>query len=142
MSKLKLTTSISIQASPEKVWQGLTDPALIRQYFFGTNAISDWKEGSSLRFTGEWEGQSYEDKGTILKSEKNRLLSYSYLSSMSGKEDIPENYATVTYALTPQGKGTLLTITQDPVDSQEALEHSEQNWQMVMKGMAELIEEK
>jgi len=142
MSKLKLSTSITIHASPEKVWQGLTDPNLIRQYFFGTNAVSDWKEGSPLRFTGEWEGQTYEDKGSILKSEPNRLLSYSYLSSMSGKEDRPENYAIVTYTLSPQGKDTVLTITQDPVDSQEALEHSEQNWQMVMKGMAGLIEEK
>ena len=32
------------------------------------HALTDWEEGSSLVFRGEWEGKAYEDKGTILEA--------------------------------------------------------------------------
>src|SRR5688572_1862425 len=91
--------SVTIDAPVSKVWEALTTPELIKKYFFGTNAISDWKEGSPLIFKGEWEGKSYEDKGVILKSVPNKIFKYNYWSSMSGIEDKPENYVTITYNL-------------------------------------------
>ena len=68
----KASTNISAPAS--RVWDALTNPEIIKQYFFGTQAISDWKEGSSLEFKGEWEGKKYLDKGIILKSEPEKLF--------------------------------------------------------------------
>jgi len=38
----------TINASADKVWNALTDPALIKKYMFGTTVISDWKEGSKI----------------------------------------------------------------------------------------------
>jgi len=46
--------SVSIGASADKVWNGLTRPEIIKQYMFGTNAVSDWTEGSSIVWKGEW----------------------------------------------------------------------------------------
>src|SRR4051794_25632853 len=97
MSKQTLTTTINIKAPAAKVWNGLTDPELVKQYFFGTNLKSDWKEGSPITFSGEWDGKSYEDKGTILQITPGEYVKYSYWSSMSGTEDKPENYANVSY---------------------------------------------
>ncbi len=93
------TASIEINATAEKVWDGLTNPDMIRKYFFGTEAKSDWKKGSPITFSGEWEGKKYQDKGTILDIEEYKFVKYDYWSSMSGTEDIPENYATITYRL-------------------------------------------
>ena len=39
--------SIKINADKNEVWDALTNPDKIKQYFFGTNANSDWKKGSS-----------------------------------------------------------------------------------------------
>jgi uncharacterized protein YndB with AHSA1/START domain len=39
--------SIFINASPQKTWEALTSPEMIKQYFFGTETTSDWKEGKS-----------------------------------------------------------------------------------------------
>src|SRR3954452_17529715 len=128
---LIVNATVIINASKEKVWDALTNPDKIKQYFFGTNAVSDWKKGSSLKFTGEWEGKKYEDKGTILDTEPGKLFRYTYWSSMGKLEDKPENYATVTYELVPSSSETVLTVTQDHVSSQEAKEHSEQNWNYV-----------
>jgi len=44
--------SVFIKAPPERVWRALTDPEMIRQYLFGTDAESDWKVGSPIRYRG------------------------------------------------------------------------------------------
>lgn len=136
------TTSIDIQASAEKVWEGLTNPEIIKKYFFGTDASSDWKIGSPIIFSGEWEGKKYQDKGTILDIEECSFVTYDYWSSMSGTEDLPEHYSTITYRLTPHGDHTTLTITQEGFASKEAQEHSASNWQHVFEGLKKLLEAK
>ncbi len=35
-----------IRSTPQKVWKALTDPAFIRQYWFGMDIQSGWKKGS------------------------------------------------------------------------------------------------
>jgi uncharacterized protein YndB with AHSA1/START domain len=138
--KLTAKASISIKAGADEVWDALTNPDKIKQYFFGTNAISDWKKGSSLKFTGEWEGKKYEDKGTILDSEPGKLFRYTYWSSMGKLEDKPENYATVTYELVPAGNETTLSVTQDNVETEESREHSESNWQWILTELKKFVE--
>jgi|ERR1051325_1137521 uncharacterized protein YndB with AHSA1/START domain len=132
--------SIKINAPASKVWEALTTPELIKKYFFNTNAISDWKEGSPLIFKGEWEGKTYEDKGTILKVEPNKLFQYNYWSSMSGIEDKPENYVTITYELQEENDRTILTITQENIPDEKMKEHSEQNWRTVLDNLKKLLE--
>ncbi|MFL5731080.1 MAG: SRPBCC domain-containing protein [Cytophagaceae bacterium] len=132
--------SAEINAETHKVWDALTNPELIRQYFFGTNAVSDWKVGSPLYFRGTWEGKSYEDKGTILQSEPGKIFKYNYWSSMSGIEDKPENYVDVSYVLESKGKKTQLTIIQENIPSDEMRKHSETNWGMVIDGLKKVVE--
>jgi uncharacterized protein YndB with AHSA1/START domain len=138
--KLVLEKSIELKADVSKVWDALTNPEVIKQYFFGTEAVSDWKEGSPLYFKGVWEGKEYMDKGTILKLESGKLLHYNYWSSFSGTKDVPENYANITYKLS-SGKGvTILTIIQDNIETEESRQHSDQNWGMVLEGLRKIVE--
>jgi uncharacterized protein YndB with AHSA1/START domain len=134
----KASTSISAPAS--RVWDALTNADIIKQYFFGTQAISDWKEGSSLEFKGEWEGKKYVDKGVILKSEPEKLFQYTYLSSFSNLPDLPENYANITYELLEEDGETTLTVKQENVANEEVRKHSEQNWENVLKALKDLLE--
>src|SRR5690554_3376164 len=133
-------SEIHINAAPDKVWDALTNPELIKQYFFGTEAESDWKEGSPLIFRGEWQGTSYLDKGKIVEVVKDVRLRHTYLSSFSGLEDKPENYANITYELFPENNGTKLIVVQDNIKTEDAKNHSEDNWHIVLKGMKELLE--
>ena len=119
--KLKVKKTVEITASLMEVWEALTDRETIKKYFFGTEAISDWKEGSTLVFRGEWEGKSYEDKGTILEAIPGELLSYSYWSGFSGLEDTSENYSKVSYTLEQTVDGTLLNLEQKGFADEEAL---------------------
>jgi len=129
-----------VNAPPSKVWDALTNPGLIKQYLYGTQVTSDWKAGSPITYKGEWEGKSYEDKGEILQIEPNKLLVSSFWSSLTGLPDVPENYKTVRYELSPEGSGTKLTITQDNNSTQEEADHSTQNWNTVLDKLKELLE--
>ncbi len=132
--------SVSLNATPARVWQALTDPEQIKQYLFGTTTTSDWKKGSPITYTGEWEGKAYEDKGVIVDIQPEKLLHTTYYSSMSGKEDKPENYSNVKYELEPDGDMTKLTITQDNAGDEASREHSENNWSTVLESLKKVVE--
>ena len=133
--------SVTIRAPVSRVWDALVSPALIKQYMFGTDAVSDWKVGSPITWSGEWQGRAYEDRGTILWIEKDHLLEYSHFSPLSGKPDVPENYHTVTVELSGHGTETTVSLSQDNNESEEAREHSEKNWRMMLEGLKRLLEE-
>lgn len=139
--KLLATTSISIHATPAQVWEALVDPSFIRQYFHGTETTTDWKLGSPITFKGEWQGKPYLDKGTILEINPERVLSYSFWSSMSGSEDFDDNYAHITYHLSNYDDNTILIINQDNIDSEEEVIKIEENWMNISKSIKHLVEE-
>lgn len=140
-SDISVKVSTVINRPISNVWEALTNPEIIKQYFFGTNTITDWKVGSPIIFRGEWQGKSYEDKGTILRFEQNKILQYKYWSSMSGIDDKPENYVTITYFLSSENGKTTFTISQENIPDEKMKEHSEQNWKKVLNSLKNLLEQ-
>ena len=139
-NKFTANATSTINAPASKVWDALTDPSLIKQYLFGTEVNTDWQVGSPITYRGEWEGKTYEDKGKILQIEPEKLLVSTFWSSPAGLPDLPENYKTVHYELSPENGGTRLMIIQDNNASQEEADHSAQNWNTVLDGMKKLLE--
>lgn len=139
---LNATAQVMIHALPERVWKALTDPEEIKEYMMGAAVISDWKVGSDITWAGEWQGKSYKDKGKIKSFDENRKLEYTHYSPMSGKEDTPENYHTVTITLEETGDQTQVSLSQDGNNSAEERDHSTKNWQSMLDGMKKLIEGK
>ena len=133
-------TSISVDTTPAQVWKALTTPKLIKKYLMGTDVSSDWKEGSTITYTGEYEGKKYHDKGIIKKIEPEKILQSTYWSSMSGKADKPENYNLVTYKITKKDGKTVITLSQDNNSTEKEKEHSTKNWKMVLKKLKEVVE--
>lgn len=141
-NKLTAEVSISINADASKVWEALTTPELIKKYLMGTNVTSEWKEGSSITYHGEYGGKAYRDKGVIKKIEKEKILQSTYWSSMGGKEDKPENYNLVTYKLSHKDGKTVVTLTQDNINSENEKKHVSENWKMVLQKLKEVAEGK
>ena len=137
---LTATKSTVIAATPQRVWEALTDPAQVKQYMWGSEVVSDWQQGSPLVYRGVWEGKPFEDKGTILEIDPPRLMRTNYFSPLSGKPDVPENYAEVTYPLREVSGGTELTVTQSNIVDEKARDHSEANWGMALEGIRKVIE--
>jgi uncharacterized protein YndB with AHSA1/START domain len=132
--------SVSIHTDAARVWQALTDPMLIKQYLFGTEAASDWKVGSAITYKGVWQGKAYEDKGRVIDAVPNKLLRTTFWSALSGLPDKPESYNTVTYELTESKGQTTVSVTQDNNPSKESADHSAGNWSTALKSMKQLLE--
>jgi uncharacterized protein YndB with AHSA1/START domain len=133
--------SMLINVHVSRVWDALTKPELIKQYFFNTDVVSDWKVGSPILYRGEWEGKPFEDKGEILKIEPEKQLVSTHWSPLSGLPDSPENYHTVTYDLVPRDDKTEITITQEKNASEQEKVHSEENWKAVLVALKNLLEQ-
>jgi uncharacterized protein YndB with AHSA1/START domain len=135
-----LIKTVNINATPKKVWEALTKSKIIKKWLFGTNVISDWKPGSSIFFTGNWQGTEYKDKGTILQLEKEKVFQYNYWSSFSGLSDTSENYSSISFELTPVPAGTQLTLKHSHFPTETGYEHSDKNWDATLALMKEIIE--
>ena len=134
------TAKIEIDASPAEVWAALTDPEQIKEYMFGSQVVTDWKQGSPIVWKGEYEGKKYEDKGEILEIEPERRLKMTHFSPLGGKEDRAENYHTLLYELDERGGTTHVSLSQDNNPSKETAEHSQANWEKMLAGLKKVVE--
>lgn len=151
MSELFVTNSIIIEATPQRIWDVLTNPAETKKYMFGCETVSDWQVGSELLWRALYEGKdTVFVKGIIIRIDAPVILEYSVIDPNSGIADIPENYVNVTYALEPAGNNTVLTVTQGDfsrvADGQRRYEETLNNgegWHPILvqiKGIAEEID--
>jgi uncharacterized protein YndB with AHSA1/START domain len=133
-------TKVIIDAPADKVWKALTTPELISKYMFDTKVTTDWQEGSSIIYEGEYNDTVYHDKGVIKKFEPNKVFAATYWSSMSNKEDLPENYNLVTYALEEGHNSTTVHLTQDNIATDQERLHTLTNWNGVLAELKKVAE--
>jgi len=76
--------STYIQATPERVWQGLTDPEFTRRYWRhptagGVSMATDWQKGSTYDLTYDEGSLVIEDAAqVVLESDPYRRLAYTW----------------------------------------------------------------
>jgi uncharacterized protein YndB with AHSA1/START domain len=131
---------VVVSASRDRVWDALTKPDIVKQYFFGTNLVTDWKVGSPLYFRGEWEGKAYEDRGTVLSFQEGTSLSFDYWSGFSGLEDRQELRQIIRYDVEETDGRVKVSVHQSNVDTQARADHSAKNWSGVLEGLKKLVE--
>jgi uncharacterized protein YndB with AHSA1/START domain len=134
------TAETEINATPDQVWAALTDPEQIKKYMFGSQVETDWQPGSPILWKGEYDGKRYEDKGEIVEIEPTRRLTVTHFSPLSGQEDVPENYHTLSYELEEHGEKTRVSLSQDNNASEEEAEHSRANWEQMLSGLKQVVE--
>lgn len=132
--------STSIHATTSKVWSVLTDPKLIPHYYFGMEWKTDWKKGSPVAFTGDYDHQPFEDKGIILDIEPEKFLHFSYFNPDQGKPDVPENYTVMRFELTSDSDGTIFTVYQYGFRSEADFHTVITKWDAVLYDVKRLVE--
>jgi len=126
----------------KKVWETLTNPEKIKIYLFGTKTITDWEIGSPIIFQGEYNGHQYKDKGNVIESVENKILSYDYWSRFSGLEDKLENYSLVTYKIEEITRDKVkFTWTQKGFANKDGQCHTEQGLKTILEQIKKLAEE-
>lgn len=143
--ELTVTKSIVINADISKVWEAITHSDWTRKFMFGCDVVSDWKPGSTIEFIVKLpEKEVVQVKGNILKIEPNNLLQYTVFGPNAGLKDVPSNYTTVTYKLTPQGEQTLVAVAQGDFsaieDGKKRYEHTIKGWELTLNKLKEELE--
>jgi uncharacterized protein YndB with AHSA1/START domain len=129
----KLVYVTQIRTTPSKLWEALTNPDFIQQYFFGCRNTSTWQEGDVIESRapdGElvWHGR-------ILKCVPEQEVSYSF----DHLNDEPPS--TVHYRIEPQGELVQLTIIHEDFQEVSAIRDRVSNgWPGIIAGIKSLLE--
>src|SRR5262249_31466999 len=70
-----LTLDISVRATPDQVWQALTDPAFVPRWRFGMSFDTSWRAGAPLT------SRSPDGVGSVLDASPGKRLSYDWEQS-------------------------------------------------------------
>ncbi|KQO29728.1 ATPase [Flavobacterium sp. Leaf82] len=133
-------STIYLDAPIDKVWNTLTKPELVKQWQYGSDLITDWKIGNEIRFKNEWEGQVFEQWGTILEVVTNKKIKYSLFFPRPELEDKPENYFIMSYILSEENQKIKLEIIQEDNRSGAVQERPQGEENPILQGLKALIE--
>ncbi len=97
-----------IRATPEKVWDALTDPESMKQYWFGMYQESDWKVGSPWRLKHA-DGR-VANAGEVLEVDKPRRIAITWRAE-SPPELHADGFSHCAYDIEPVDGAVKLTIT-------------------------------
>src|SRR2546430_14234725 len=121
--------SVTIDAPRARVWDALVNPETIKAYMPVTDVLSEWREDSPIVWKSEFQGKSFEVRGTVLRLEPERLLEYDHSRPIFRSSAVPQ----------PPERYQRVTIEQNNT-TQKEFEHSAGSWRMVLNGMKALLE--
>jgi uncharacterized protein YndB with AHSA1/START domain len=128
-----------IRATPQKVWNALTQSEFTKQFFFGRTIESDWRQGSHWRLVME-DGRT-DVEGEVLESDPPRLLKLSWKVDWIEATRTLEP-AIVTYDIEQAGDAVKLTLTQHntgPVP-RKFIDAGKQGWAAILSSLKSLLE--
>lgn len=139
------STNITINSTPTKVWQTLTDPEIMTQWLgepdMEVEVHTTWQINSPIIITG-FHHVKFENKGIVLAFDQERKLSFTHLSSVSKLHDLPENYSTLTFILEPVSNDTLLTLNIENFPTESIRKHLEFYWKTTLVTIKDKVEKK
>ncbi|MEO8670215.1 MAG: SRPBCC family protein [Tahibacter sp.] len=135
-----------IATTPEKLWQALVDPEMMREYWVDPNSgcahvnVSDWKPGS------RWEHQRVDDTrtadivGTVIEHTPPHRLVFTWARPSEASDD--SKHSRVSFDLEPYGDGIMrLTVTHDDIAGDPAmLSGISGGWPKVLSNLKTLLE--
>ena len=131
MNKSELVYVNHIRATPERVWQALTDPSFTQRYWYGTRLESDWQVGSPIVFH---KPQGEPDTGRVLVADPPKTLSFAW--HIAWGEMAKERDSRVTFTIEPDGDGVKLTLVHDDFDEgSKAMEALKSGWRGILAGL-------
>ena len=128
---------VYIRATPERVWQGITDGELTSQYYFGSAVASDWREGSRFEMTSP-DGSEIWVEGEVLDVDAPRRLVQSFRAHWDAEME-QEEPSKVTWELEPMGDTTRLRVTHEDL-SEAAARQVSGGWPQILSGLKTLLE--
>lgn len=143
LNNTEINKTVAIYAPASKVWDALTNPELIKRWMTDdeVDVITDWKVGSPIVFRGSLHWIDFENRGTILQFEPEKVFQYNYLSSLSNLPDITENYTSIKFMLSSIEGTTTLLLTLSDFPDEVIRKHLDFYWNVTLGILKNLCEQ-
>lgn len=132
---------LAIRATPEQVWNALTDPAVSPAYYFGFSAeFGDLTAGSAYRYTA---GGADMITGKIVSVATGKVLTTTFNGHWTPEvAALPESRVTFTVSepSMPMPGVTFLSCTHDDLPDAASAEDLEVGWVSILSGLKSLLE--
>ncbi|HEY4223201.1 MAG TPA: SRPBCC domain-containing protein [Myxococcota bacterium] len=134
--------AIEINAAPAAVWRALTEIAQMNLWLgepsMMVDVVTDWVVGGPITIRG-FHHVHFENTGTVLAFEPERLLRYSHLSSIARVPDVPENHAILEFRIAPVAAGTSLTLVLSRCHDEVTFKHLDFYWRVTLGILAAFV---
>ena len=140
MAKSTFVYVTYIRTTAEKLWEALTTPEFVRQYWFGVQCDSEWKVGSPWRLT--FPDGRVADSGEILEADPPRRLAIKWRNEFK-PELTAEGYSLCTFDIEPRAgsEAIKLTITHSMErDDSKVIQAVSGGWPSILSNLKSLLE--
>lgn len=128
-----------IEATPQQVWQALTDPEPTAAYW-GHSNVSDWQPGSRWEHR-RTDGSGIADvEGAVLESSPPTRLVTTWAEPGAGAAEAGPGVSTVTFGIEPYGEIVRLTLTHEGLADAAERDAAAQGWYAVLANLKTLLE--
>ena len=132
---------VYIKATPEAIWEAITQPEMVAKYFFGARpeaplvSVGSRVKSWSPDHTALWTDNE------VLESEPPRRLVHTW-RSLWDPEQAPEKESRVTWEIEPQEGGySKLTVVHDRLEGAPKTAASVSGgWMLIISGLKTLVE--
>lgn len=127
-----------IRTTPQRLWSALTDPELMKQYWFGMHCESQWTAGSPWRLL--FTDGRVADMGEIIEADPPRRLAINWRNEFK-PELKAEGYARCVMELEPMEAAVKLTVTHSIDRSPSVfIEKVSGGWPRILSNLKSLLE--
>ncbi len=136
----KQVYQIFIRATPEQIWDAITQPEFTAMYFYGSRVATNGTSGTPIRHYAP-DGTTIWGDDSILVSEPPGRLVHTW-RSLYDAELAKEPPSRVTWEIEPQPGGvTKLTVVHDELEnSPQTATHVSGGWMFILSGLKTLLE--
>ncbi len=125
-----------IRATPEKVFEALTEPAFTRQYFFGLAVNSGWEAGGAYHYDND--GPAIEGTVEEIDAPRRLVMTFRILFDADASAEPPSR---VTWEITSVGDVVRVTcIHGDLAFSPVTWKTTASGWSIVLAGLKSVVE--
>jgi uncharacterized protein YndB with AHSA1/START domain len=96
---------VHIAASADAAWAAITQPDIVKQYYYDTAIRTTWEVGSVVDFVDD-EGEVLLT-GTLLAYDPPRSYSHTFIALWSGE---PDDQGSLAWTVEPDADGCIVTL--------------------------------
>lgn len=136
MDGINHEAEIEVQAGPEAVWDGLTNPEKTRGYYYGTDILSDWKPGS--RWTSESGDELYLEGELIEVDPPHKIVQTFHVAIEEPAASDPRSR--VTWEVTRIDAATTRVRMIHEGMGEATRDYVEGGWEHILAGLKRVVE--